>query len=129
MHPEAGWDSLVPQLDLTEDDLQYWSENLETCNGKSWLRRDKVFHVCGDASSVGYAAYMPHGEVEYGMALSFDWSEMQGLHAGTLSSVLRETKNARLALEYVVDSLGIDAVAGSLVVYTGDCYPAVQDLA
>ena len=42
MHPGAGWDSLVPQLEMTEDDLRYWYENLETCNGKSWLRRDKV---------------------------------------------------------------------------------------
>lgn len=63
MHPEAGWDSLVPQLELTKEDLQYWSENLEACNGKSWLRRNNVIHVCGDASSVGYGAYTPHGEV------------------------------------------------------------------
>lgn len=128
MHPEAGWDSLVPQLELTKEDLQYWSENLEACNGKSWLRRNNVIHVCGDASSVGYGAYTPHGEVSYDMALSFDQSEMQCMQSGTLSSVLRETKNARLAVQYVVHSLGTAAVAGSLVVYTGDCFPAVQNL-
>lgn len=128
MQPEVGWDMLVSQLELTADDLQYWSDNLELCNGKTWLRRDKTIHVCGDASSIGYAAYTPHGEISHHMALSFDQLEIQSMQLGKLSSVYRETKNARLALEYVIHSLGSAMVAGSLVVYTGDCFPAVQDL-
>lgn len=43
-------------------------------------------------------------------------------------SVLRETKNARLVLQYALHMLGIAAVAGGLIVYTGDCFPAVHDL-
>lgn len=39
MQPEAGQDTLVTQIDLTEDDLQHWLENIDTCNGKTWLRR------------------------------------------------------------------------------------------
>lgn len=128
MQPEAGWDTLVPQLDLTSDDLLYWSENLDSCNGKSWLRRSNVIHVCGDASSVGYGAYTPNGEVDCDMALSFDQPEIQSMRAGTLSSVYRETKNARLAMEYVVDCVGAAKLAGSMIVYTGDCFPAIQDL-
>ena len=120
MQPEAGWDTLVPQLDLTQEDLQYWLENLDSCNGKTWLQRGSVVHVCGDASSVGYAAFTPHGEVKYDMAMSFDETEIESMQAGLLSSVYRETKNARLAVEYVIDSLGCTNLAGSMVVYTGD---------
>ena len=81
IQPEAGWDTLVTQLDLTEEDLQYWFENLDTCNGKTWLRRDNPIHVCGhhdahhdhrDASRMGYAAFAPHGEIKYDMVMSFD---------------------------------------------------------
>lgn len=102
MHPEAGWDSSVPQFGLTEEDLQYWLQHIDTCNGKCWLRRHNVVNVCGDASSIGYAAYTPHGEVGYDMIMSFEQSEIESMHEGTLSSVYREIKNARLALQYVV---------------------------
>lgn len=77
---------------------------------------------------MGYAAFTPHGEITYDMAMSFDQWEIDSMQAGTLSSVYRETKNARLALEYVVYSLGPANVAGRLVVYTGDCFPAIPDL-
>ena len=50
------------------------------------------------------------------------------MQVGLLSSVYRETKNARLAVEYVIDSLGCTNLAGSMVMYTGDCFPAIQDL-
>ena len=53
---------------------------------------------------------------------------IDSMQAETLSSVYRETKIARLALEYVVYSLGPANVAGRLVVCTGDCFPATQDL-
>ena len=36
---EAGWDTFISQLDVTQEDLQYWLENLDTCNGKTWLKK------------------------------------------------------------------------------------------
>lgn len=90
--------------------------------------RDNRVHVCSDASKMGYAAFTPHGETLYDMAMSFDQREIDSMQAGTLPSVCRETKNTRLAFEYVVYSLGPANVAGRLVVYTRDCFPAIQDL-
>ena len=60
------------------------------------------------------------------MVVSFDFMEIDRMHQ--LSSVLRETKNARLAVETVIDSLPIDQVACKVCVYTGDCFPAIQDM-
>ena len=120
--PEAGWDTFVAQLDLTQEDLQYWLENLDTCNGKTWLKRGNTVHVCGDASSVGYAAFTPHGEITDDMAMSFDQWEINCMQAGTLSSVFRETKRARLAVEYVIGNLGSEKMAGSMIVYTKTAY-------
>lgn len=45
-----------------------------------------------------------------------------------MSCVCRETKNARLAVEYAIDGLGCANLAGSMVVYTWDCFPAILDL-
>ena len=119
MQPEAGWDTLVPQLELTQEGLQYWLKNLVTCNGKTWLQRDRRLHVCSDASSVGYASYTPHGEIEYDMIMSFDQVVMNCMQAGSLFSVYRETKNGRLAAEYVIDSLGPAVLAGSMLCIQG----------
>lgn len=65
------------------------------------------------------------------MVMSFDAQEMQLMHANKLSSVFREVKNVRLAVEKVVFELGSVNVAGKVIVYTGDCLPAIpaiQDL-
>ena len=113
-------------FDLTVD-LQYWLNSIDICNGKVWLSRTKIVHVAGDASSIGYAAFTPHGEIGYPMAMSFDQQEIRLMQCQALSSVYRETKNARLAVQYVVQCLG-DRVAGGLIVYSGDCFPAIQDL-
>ena len=50
------------------------------------------------------------------------------MRANKLSSVFREVKNVRLAVETLVFQLGHDNVAGKVVVYTGDCLPAIQGL-
>ena len=125
MQPGEGWDTPVLDFDLTCD--EYWLDNLDTCNGRLWLTRTNVVHVCGDASSIGYGAYTPHGELSYPMAMSFDDSEIQSMYTNSLSSVYRETKNARLAVQYAVQCLG-SALAGGMVVYTGNCFPAIQCL-
>ena len=88
---------------------------------------NKIVHVAGDASSIRYAAFTPHGEIEFPMAMSFDQREIDLMQRRALS-VYRETKNARLAVQYVVQCMGAE-MAGGLVVYSGDCFPAVQDLA
>ena len=66
------------------------------------LDRTNIVHVAGDASSIGYAAFTPHGEIGHPMTMSFDQQEMQLMQQQALSSVYRETKSARLAVQYVV---------------------------
>ena len=61
------------------------------------------------------------------MAMSFDDSEIRSMYTDSLSSVYRENKNARLAVQYAVQCLG-SALAGGMVVYTGHCFPAIQSL-
>ena len=60
--------------------------------------------------------------------MSFDEQEIQLMLANNLSPVFREVKNVRLSVETVVSQLGSDNVAGNVIVFTGDCLPAIQDL-
>ena len=60
--------------------------------------------------------------------MSFDVAEIQLMRANQLSSVFREVKNIRLALETIVSQLGPNLFTGKVIVYTGDCMPAIQDL-
>ncbi len=100
----------------------------EVCDGKTWLKRQEFIHVCGDPSKFGYAALTPNNERLQLMALSFEANEKQLIDANRLSSVVCEVKNGKLAVETVVHRLGHDRVTGKVIVYTGDCKPAIQDL-
>lgn len=115
-------------FDLAIGDLQYWLDSIDICNGRIWLNRTKTVHVVGDASIIGYAAFTPHEEVEFPMAMSLDQQGIHLMQSQSLSSVYRETKHARLAVQYVVQCMGAE-MAGGLVVYSGDRFPAIQDLA
>ncbi len=121
-------DSIAEDAGLALQDLQYWHNNIDICDGKSWLRKAESIHICGDASKVGYGAYTPNDELQQPMVMSFDAAEIQLMRANQLSSVFREVKNVRLAVETVVSRLGPEFVAGKVIVYTGDCMPAIQDL-
>ena len=83
--------------------------------------------MCGDASKVGYGAYTPNHELKHPMVVSFTAVKIQLMHANKLSSVFPEVKNVRLAVQPVVNQLG-PVVADLVIVYTGDCMPAIQDL-
>ena len=41
---------------LAREHLQYWHDNLDLADGKSWLKRESLIHVCGDASKLSYGA-------------------------------------------------------------------------
>ena len=96
--------------------------------GESWLQHVNTLHVCEDASSVGDSAYMPAGKMAHQMQISFDANEVELMSQNKLSSVYRETRNARLAVQSVVYSLKPSQLAGAVVVYTGDCLPSIQGL-
>ena len=121
-------DSLVEEAGLAQEDLQYWHDNIDLCDGKSWVKRTDSIHICGDASKVGYGAFTPNQELPQPMVMSLDAVEIQLMYANQLSSVYREVKNVRLAVETLISQLGTAAVSGKVVVYTGDCMPALQDL-
>ena len=117
MQPGEGWDSHVVEFDLTCDHLGYWTMD-------NWTIGTHAMVGCGFPRqtlfmSVGMllvlVAYTPHGELGYPMAMSFDVSEIQLMYTNSLSSVYRETKNARLAVQYAVQCLG-SALAGGMVV-------------
>jgi hypothetical protein len=84
----------------------------------SWLKRFQYIHIVGDASSVGYGAFTPHGELSSPMVVSFDAVEIARMEDNQLSSVLRETKNARLAVETLIGGLPASQVAGKVCVPT-----------
>ena len=118
-------DSIASDVHLAREDLQYWHDYIELCDGESLLRRSDSIHVCGDASN---GAYTPNLELQHPMVMSFDAYEIHLMQTGQLSSVFREVKNVRLAIEAIVFQLGSSGVAGKVIVYTGDCLPAIQDL-
>lgn len=68
------------------------------------------------------------GELPGPMVVSFDSVEIDRMQDNQLSSVLRESKNARLAVETLIDSLHSSHLAGTTCVYTGDCFPAIQNM-
>ena len=72
---------------------------------------------------MGYGAFTPHGELPSQMVVSFGSVKMKD---NQLSIVLRETQNARLAVETLIDSLHASQLAGTI--YTGDCFPAIQTM-
>ena len=116
-----GWESLVPDQEgqFARDDLLHWKDVLLQQYGKSWARRQAVFRVVGDNSGTGYAGYsdLLHAPV----VLSYDIDEWAALVANphSLSSLHRETQNAKLALQTVIlHARGM--VSGGLLVYIGD---------
>ena len=71
MSSSANWDAPLEDLPIAVPDLQYWLENIDLCNGRTWLKRYQYLHIVGDASSVGYGAFAPHGELPSPMVVSF----------------------------------------------------------
>ena len=116
-----GWEALVPEKEgqFAREDLLHWKKYLLQQSGKSWAKRQAVFHVAGDVSGTGYAGYcaLLHAPV----VLSYDTDEWAALLANphSLSSVHRETQNARVTLQTVILHKA-STVAGGLLVYTGD---------
>jgi len=113
---------------IAKPDLLYWLHNINDVNGRSWLHSLEYIHVVGDAFSIGYAAFTPNAELANNTIISFDQFEIAQTNANKLSSVLHETKNVRLALETVINSLPAAQLVGKVFVYTGDCAPAIQGL-
>ena len=128
MTGSSRWDVEVEDSQIAEPDLLYWLHNIDMVNGRTWLRSTEYIHVVGDASSVGYAAFTPNSELPSSMIISIDQSEIERMKVNQLSSVLRETKNVRLALETVINSIPTAQHAGRVFVYTWDCAPAIQGL-
>ena len=116
-----SWDNWVPREEgqFAKGDLLHWKKYLLKQSGKSWSRRQVVYHVVGDVSGTGYAGYSTL--LPAPIILSYDTDEWAALQADphSLSSVHRETQNAKLALQTVIQHRP-DAVAGALLVYTGD---------
>ncbi|KAA6421308.1 MAG: hypothetical protein FRX49_08794 [Trebouxia sp. A1-2] len=86
MSTSHSWDGRVSHLELAVEDLQYWQQALALRSSKSWLKRDKVIYVCGDALSVGHEASTADRTVT--MMQSSTSEEME--QANRLSSVFHE---------------------------------------
>ena len=92
---------------LAREHLQYWHDNLDLADGKSWLKRQSLIHV--------YGAFTPNGEVDAAMMVYCDPAEMQ-LMSVKLSSVSCEVKIVLLAVETILHKLGSDTVGGEMIV-------------
>ncbi len=99
-----GWEARVPNEvgELAKEDLLYWRDVLLHQSGKSRARRQAMFHVARDNSGTWYAGYsdLLHAPV----VLSYDVDEWAALQANphSLSSLHRETQNAKLTLQTVI---------------------------
>ena len=60
MSGNSRWDLDLQDSQLAEPDLSYLLQSLDRVNGRNWLHSSEYFHVVGDASSVGYAAFTPN---------------------------------------------------------------------
>ena len=116
-----GWDALVPEEEgqFAKEDLLHWKDYLLHQDGKSWAKRQAVFHAAGDVSGTGYAGYSDLLHAPVVLSYGTDaWATLLD-NPHSLSSVHRETQNARLTLQTVIQHRA-ETVAGSLLVYTGD---------
>ena len=115
------WDDPLPELSrgFAKADLLYWKQCLLQQSGKSWKRRSTVFHCAGDMSDLGYAGYS--SLLPAPIILSYETSEWIQLqtYPHSFSSVLRETTNAKLIMQTIIQQRSFE-VAGSTLVYTGD---------
>ena len=92
-----AWDAPIPDVDraFAEADLHYWQQYLLQRDSKTWVKRDKVYHVSGDVSGTCYAGYS--NLLSNPIVLSYsplEWDAVQ-TDPHSLSSVLRETQNAK----------------------------------
>ena len=76
---------------------------------------------------MGCGAFTPHGELPSQMVVSFDSVKVDRMKDNQLSIVLGETQNAGLAVE-TLNNLHASQLAGTVCVYTGDCFPAIQTM-
>ncbi len=121
------WDNPIPEEDhkFAASDLSYWKTLLAHSNGKSWLKRSKVVHASGDVSDTGYAGYC--SLLSEPIVMSYSESDRLLVADRALSSVLRETRNAKLVIETVIKQQTA-AVQGGVLVYTGDNLGSIQCL-
>ena len=117
----CSWDDPLPELsrEFAKVDLLYWQQHLLQQSSKSWKQRSTVYHCAGDMSDLGYAGYS--SLLPAPIILSYEASEWDQLQANphSLSSVLRETMNAKLIMQTIMQQCK-GQVAGSTLVYTGD---------
>ena len=123
------WDE--PLLELSREfaraDLLYWKQHLLQHSQKSWKKRSIVYHCAGDMSNSGYAGYS--SLLPAPIILSYETSDWVQLQADprSFSSVLRETTNAKLIMQTIMQQSSV-VLAGSTLVYTGDNMGAIDCL-
>ena len=61
--------STADDAGLAREDLQYWHDNIDICDGESWSRKADNIHICGDAAKVGYGAYTPNAAMVHFMVI------------------------------------------------------------
>ena len=81
------------------------------------MQRIECIDVVGDVSDIGYAGYST--VLPAPVIISLSQKESEQAMSRALSTVLRETINARKVIESVILH-GKDHVKGRKVVYTGD---------
>jgi hypothetical protein len=115
----ATWTSTLgdEQIALAADDLRYFEAALQLNAGWRWSPRVDVheFTCAGDASETGYGGYssLLHGD----MVLPFDAHDQARMHAGHLSSTLREVKNACFLISTCLRHNPGALAGGTLVCY------------
>ena len=71
----GNMDDDVDNPALAREDLQCWYDNIEQCDGKTWLKRIEYIHVCGMPPRLHmpynciYCSWCHHGEMRAPMVI------------------------------------------------------------
>ncbi len=119
------WDAVFQSQRHLCDELRWLSANLRTLHGAFFWPQPQGLVLVGDASERQYAAFTPNGELAAPIIVPMSEQELQQLHAGHLSSTLREARTLRVALPEVLRSCHL-SMQGKTVVYYTDSQAAQQ---
>jgi len=92
------WDIPLPAAAsvFAFENLHYWAGQISFLKGKTWVRRNRVQFLAGDASESAFGGFLEL--VAAPINVGFDLSDRQLMAAGQVSSTLQENKCARLCL-------------------------------
>jgi hypothetical protein len=89
---KVEWDQIFPNPDSVEETAQFWLDNVDRLNGRSWWPKPVSMKVVVDASGVGFGGYLKVGRQELPFTGTFTKEQASS------SSTAREVRGYAAAL-------------------------------